>query len=199
MDQHDWLLDLTHCIRELNLGGHSPATSTNYSQKDCHGTLWVSRSGIDKGSIEPKDFLRISNQGIPLSPHQDRIPSAETGIHCALYEWFPETQVVLHSHSIWPLLLAHSKTSLCFEGYELQKAFPGIDTHECSLCIPVIPNSQDMEEIKTHLHSVIDGLAFNVFMIDKHGFYTWGSTLFEAKRILEAFTYLCQCEWQLKK
>lgn len=192
------LEEIIQCIRDLNRFGHSPATSTNYSFRDDNGKIWITRSGIDKSLIQTSDFIEIDAHGRTVPPFEHFIPSAETGIHCALYEWFPESNVVLHSHSIWPLLLSHGKSSICFEGYELQKAIPGIDTHECSVCIPVIANSQNMEEIRSSLQAISSSLKYHIFMIDKHGFYVWGSSLFEVKKYLDAFTYLCECEWHLK-
>lgn len=191
--------ELAECIRLLHHQGHSPATSTNYSFKDDSGQLWVSRSGIDKSACSSEDFISINEEGNTLAPYDHMTPSAETGIHCAIYSLFPETKVILHSHYVYPLLFAHHKVALSFEGFELQKGFPGVTTHLGTVQIPVFPNSQDMEDIKGHLSSRMDELKYQVFMIEKHGFYTWGYSLFEAKRILESFSYLCKVSWYLTR
>ncbi len=191
--------ELVNCIRTLNVNGHSPATSTNYSFRDNQGRFWVSRSGIDKAQMLSTDFIEMSSKGIPQPPFEAIVPSAETGIHCALYELFPETNVILHSHDPWSIIQTHGKKSISFEGYELQKAFPSIQTHEGIIHIPVIPNSQDMAEIKEALSARKEELKFQVFMIEKHGFYSWANSLFEAKRILEAFSYLCFVDHHLNK
>ncbi|MFM7723171.1 MAG: methylthioribulose 1-phosphate dehydratase [Bacteroidota bacterium] len=186
--------ELTRCIRDLNRDGHSPATSTNYSCRDSSGKIWITRSGIDKSLIESKDFIEISAEGRPLPPFETMTPSAETGIHCALYELFPDTQVILHSHELNAVVKTVGLTNIIFEGYELQKAFRGVATHEGAIAIPVIPNSQDMSVIKSALLARKYELNYGVFMIEKHGFYTWGESVFEAKRFLEAFAYLCRAE-----
>ena len=184
----------------MNLcGGFGIATATNYSFKDDEGQLWVSRSGIDKSSCLDTDFITIDAQGKTLAPYEHMTPSAETGIHCALYETFPTTRVILHSHDLYPVLLAHNKDSLHFEGFELQKGFPAVTTHHGTIQIPVFPNSQEMGDIIKHMESRKDELIYQVFMIEKHGFYTWGTSLFEAKRILESFSYLCKASWYLTK
>lgn len=191
--------ELADCIRLLNHQGHSPATSTNYSFKDDTNQLWVSRSGIDKSSCLDTDFITIDAQGKTQVPYEHMTPSAETGIHCAIYGLFPTTKVILHSHDLYPVLLAQNKNSLCFEGFELQKGFPSVTTHLGQIQIPVFPNSQEMDDIIKHMESRKDELIYQVFMIEKHGFYTWGTSLFEAKRILESFSYLCKASWYLTK
>ncbi|MFM1893339.1 MAG: methylthioribulose 1-phosphate dehydratase [Bacteroidota bacterium] len=188
------LNELTQCIRELHRVGHSPATSTNYSCRDGNGKIWITRSGIDKSLMQSEDFIEISPEGTPLPPFETIPPSAETGIHCALYEFFPETKVILHSHELHSVVITSGREGISFEGYELQKAFTGVNTHEGKITVPVIPNSQDMNTIKQALLQRFDELKFGVFMIEKHGFYTWGSSVFEAKRLLEAFSYLCRAE-----
>ena len=191
--------ELADCIRLLHHQGHSPATSTNYSFKDDANQLWVSRSGIDKSSCLDTDFITIDAQGKTQVPYEHMTPSAETGIHCAIYQMFPSTKVILHSHDLYSVLLAHNKNSLHFEGFELQKGFPAVTTHLGVIQIPVFPNSQEMDDIIKHMESHKEELKYQVFMIEKHGFYTWGTSLFEAKRILESFSYLCKASWYLTK
>ena len=189
--------ELADCIQVLHHQGHSPATSTNYSFKDDADRLWVSRSGIDKSSCLDTDFIAIDAQGKTQAPYEHMTPSAETGIHCAIYEMFPTAKVILHSHDLYPVLLTHNKNILAFEGFELQKGFPSVTTHLGEIQIPVFPNSQDMSDIKSCMESRKEELKYQVFMIEKHGFYTWGTSLFEAKRILESFSYLCKASWYL--
>lgn len=191
--------ELARCIQHLHAHGHSPATSTNYSFIDENGLCWVSRSGIDKSTCVASDFILINRSGQTLPPYEHVTPSAETGIHCALYELFPTTKVILHSHDVYPVLAAHGKISLKFEGFELQKGFPGVTNHHGIVEIPVVPNSQDMTDIQRSLHERVKELSFNVFMIEKHGFYAWGSSLAEAKRVLESFSYLCKATYFLSK
>lgn len=188
------LNQLTQCIRELHRTGHSPATSTNYSCRDGNGKMWITRSGIDKSLMQYEDFIEISPEGTPLPPFETVPPSAETGIHCAIYHMFPDTQVILHSHDIHALVQTVGLSRKVFEGYELQKAFRGVVTHEGEISIPIIPNSQDMNVIKNALLERKSELNYGVFMIEKHGYYTWGNSIFEAKRLMEAFAYLCHAE-----
>ena len=50
---------IAETIRHYNAKGWSPATSTNYSFKDDEGTIWVSRSGVDKSQFTANDFITV--------------------------------------------------------------------------------------------------------------------------------------------
>ena len=160
----------------------------------------MSRSGIDKSSFTPEDFIRVDHHGVAIDPLSPFKVSAETLIHCSLYNLFPDANVVLHSHSIYPVLLSDTAlTSMKFQGYEILKGFNAVSSHESLVDIPVLDNSQDMEYFKHELNYRKEELQYSVFMIKKHGFYAWGNNLFEAKRHLETFQYLCECEWLKNK
>ena len=190
---------LAETIRHYNLKGWSPATATNYSFKDTGGTIWVSRSGVDKSQFSASDFIMVDANGTATGEFSHMKPSAETLIHCVIYELFPETKVILHSHSIYPILIsAVLGPQISFEGYEIQKGFDGQTTHENYIDIPIFENTQDMQKFKEVMTEEAKRIQQHAFIIRKHGTYAWGKNLFEAKRHLETLDYLCQCEWMLK-
>jgi methylthioribulose-1-phosphate dehydratase len=187
---------IAETIRAYNAKGWSPATSTNYSFKDEHDTIWVSRSGVDKANFQASDFITVDSNGTATGEFEGIQPSAETLIHCVLYELFPATKVILHSHGIYPVLLsAVCEHEVSFEGYEIQKGFAGQTTHEARVTLPVFDNDQDMTRFKEVLIQHKSSLMNAAFIMRKHGVYAWGTSLFEAKRHLETVDYLCQCEW----
>lgn len=192
-------LQMAETIRRYNAKGWSPATSTNYSFKDQDGTIWVSRSGVDKSAFEADDFITVNSEGLATGEFAGVRPSAETLIHCVLYELFPETSVILHSHSVYPVLMSVVKDhEIVFEGYEVQKGFDGQVTHENEISVPVFDNTQEMSEFRETLKAEVSRIRHHSFVMRKHGTYAWGKDLFEAKRHLETLEYLCQCEWMLK-
>jgi methylthioribulose-1-phosphate dehydratase len=186
---------LTETIRCYNRKGWSPATSTNYSFKNSAGEIWVSRSGVDKSEFQPNDFISVDAFGTPIGQFIGQKPSAETLIHCVIYTLFPDTKVILHSHSPYVVAqTARCENHIEFEGYEVQKGFSGIATHEETIRIPIFENSQDMIEFSSRIKYRIEELTSYCFVIRKHGSYAWGKNLVEAKRHLESLDYLCQCE-----
>lgn len=190
---------LAETIRHYNLKGWSPATATNYSFKDTGGTIWVSRSGVDKSQFTASDFITVDANGAATGEFSHMKPSAETLIHCVIYALFPETKVILHSHSIYPILIsAVLGPQISFEGYEIQKGFDGQTTHENYIDIPIFENTQDMQKFKEVMTEEAKRIQQHAFIIRKHGTYAWGKNILEAKRHLETLDYLCQCEWMLK-
>lgn len=188
--------ELAKTIRNYNAKGWSPATSTNYSFKDESGQIWVSRSGVDKSVFSSGDFITVNENGHPTGEYVHVKPSAETLIHCVIYRLFPTTQVILHSHGVFPVLLSADKNELHFEGYEIQKGFEGEKTHLNTVKIPVFENTQDMDEFAKAMQMDADKIKQHCLVIRKHGTYAWGNSLFEAKRHLETLDYLCECEWR---
>ncbi|MBM3431154.1 MAG: methylthioribulose 1-phosphate dehydratase [Bacteroidetes bacterium] len=188
--------EMVEVIKSYNSKGWSPATSTNYSFKDETGQIWVTKSGIDKSIISVEDFITVSDHGESIGEYSNVKPSAETLIHCVLYELFPETKFILHSHGPFPVLISIKlQNEFSVEGYEIQKGFPEVSSHVTKTVIPVISNNQDMTYFKQELSYRKSQLNNKCLIIKKHGTYAWGTTLFEAKRHLETLDYLCQCEF----
>jgi len=193
--------ELAATVRSWHAKGWSPATSTNYSFRVPQDpeTIYISRSGVDKFHFSEEDFMEVTSEGIPTPLYKELRPSAETLIHCALYDLFPETMYIVHSHSVYSVLhSAVQEKEVVFEGYEVQKAFEGIATHETSVSCPIFDNTQDMVAFSAMLLENRDKLTIPAFIMRKHGTYAWGKTLFDAKRHLEATEYLLECEWRLK-
>jgi methylthioribulose-1-phosphate dehydratase len=187
---------LSETIRHYNAMGWSPATSTNYSFKDETNQIWVSRSGVDKFTFCADDFITVNREGEASGNFANCKPSAETLIHCVLYELFPETTVILHSHSVFPVLIStHVTNEFIVSGYEIQKGFSGQTTHEHEIAIPVFENTQDMNAFTRTLRENTKRMNHCSFIMRKHGTYAWGKDLAEAKKHIETLEYLCHCEW----
>lgn len=200
MSNNSYKHELAEVIRLYNSKGWSPATSTNYSFKDDSNQIWVSRSGVDKSQFNEDDFITIDSFGNPIGDFSAVKPSAETLIHCYIYQMFPETKVILHSHGINPVVLScveHSEVK--FEGFEIQKGFAGQVTHQNQVRIPIFDNSQEMIFFEKELSYNKHLLENHCFIIRRHGTYAWGKNLFEAKRHLETLDYLCECKLKLNQ
>ena len=191
--------EIASTIRAYNAKGWSPATSTNYSFKFENSEIYVSKSGIDKSQFSADDFMTVDKNAKGTGDFFTSKPSAETLIHCILYELFPETKVILHSHSVYPVLISQThENSVEFEGYEIQKGFDGQTTHDATIEIPIFNNTQDMIEFSNILKENKNRIKNHSFIMKKHGTYVWGKNLFEAKRHLETLEYLCQCKYMTK-
>jgi methylthioribulose-1-phosphate dehydratase len=191
--------ELAEVIRAYHQKGWSPATSTNYSFRlaDRPEVIVVSRSGIDKSLFSASDFMEVDMQGQALPAYEGIRPSAETLIHCKLYQLFPEMMCIVHSHSVYSVLQSMKKAqSVELSGYEVLKGFEGIKTHETTVQVPVFDNTQDMPAFAAVLEAEKNRLTVPAFIMRQHGTYAWGRNLFEAKRHLETAEYLFEVDWK---
>jgi methylthioribulose-1-phosphate dehydratase len=187
--------------RELATLGWTPATSSNFSLRVGPTRAAITISGRDKGRLSTADIMLIDLDGRAVGGNER--PSAETLLHTQLYRRFDEVGAVLHTHShaqtVASRLFAH-EGHIRLAGYELLKAFPGYDTHDAVLDLPVLPNSQDMPTLARQIDARIDsGERLIGYLIDGHGIYTWGRDLFETRRHLDALEFLLNCELDLRR
>lgn len=197
---------LVEVIRFFNDKGWSPATSTNYSVRAMDPNFaMISRSGVDKAYFTQEDLIKIDLEGQITPDFQGPgiKPSAETEIHTWLYKKFPQTNCVLHTHSVLGTVLSMSmknELKMSFEGLEIIKGLEGNTTHDQVEIIPIVLNSQDMKDIirdmEIHFksHPNIHG-----FLIAGHGLYTWGKDLMTTKRHIETFEFLFECLKEMKR
>ena len=186
-------------VRELSALGWTPATSSNFSRRldDRHVAITV--SGRDKGKLRESDIMVVDFDGRAVG--SDHKPSAETLLHTQLYRRFPEIGCVLHTHSLAQTVasrLFSGNGHVHLQGYELLKAFSGNTTHETELDLPVLPNTQDMPTLAAQVDALLDRGDLWGYLIDGHGLYAWGRDMADARRHLEAFEFLLNCELQLR-
>jgi methylthioribulose-1-phosphate dehydratase len=117
-------------------------------------------------------------------------PSAEASIHLAIVRT-RGAGAVLHTHSLWSTILSEAGDGLALQGYEMLKGLEGVTTHHHSEWVPIIENTQDwpgavpIVEAMLARHPRSHG-----FLIRRHGLYTWGRDLAEARRHVETLEFL---------
>ncbi len=185
-------------VAELARLGWTPATSSNFSTRldERHAAITV--SGRDKGRLTRGDIMVVDFDGQAVgSTHR---PSAETLLHTQLYRRFPGVGCILHTHSRQQTVASRLFAGVGhvrLQGYELLKAFHGNETHETSIDVPVLPNSQHMPTLAAQVDALLDRGPMWGYLIDGHGLYAWGRDMAEARRHLEAFEFLLGCELDL--
>ena len=180
--------------RWLDGKGWAPATSGNYSVRLDDGSFAVTVSGRHKGRLTPDDAMRVDAAGESLDGKR---PSAETALHLALYRAFPDVGAVLHSHSPAAVALSRAVTGdgYTLTGHEMLKALPGIATHDASVILPIVENSQDMAVIDAGITPrLLEPGAIQAYLIRSHGLYGWGRDMAEAERVIEAIEWMIAAE-----
>jgi len=176
--------------------GWVPATSSNFSARVSDDEILVTRSGQHKGMLDRDSFLRADLHGVALEA--GKRPSAETGLHTLMYRRDQGIGSVLHTHSVNATVLSIHCHEIVLEDYELQKAFPGIETHKSRLVIPVFANNQDIPALAAEVGTYLDAYPQTVgYLICGHGLYTWGASVADAQRHVEALEFMLDCYYRL--
>jgi methylthioribulose-1-phosphate dehydratase len=175
--------------------GVGPSTSGNFSVR-VDGRILITASGLDKGTLTPTGLLEVDANGRVLSG--DGKPSAETGFHLVLYSARHNAGAILHVHTVWNTLISARYASfghVPLKGYELLKGLSGVTTHAHLERVPIIENSQNYTDLAAQLAATLEAnpQAHGV-LLSRHGLYTWGQSVAEARRHLEALEFLFQVE-----
>ncbi len=187
--------------RYLHSQGAVPATSGNLSARIDAKRIAITRSGCHKGHLEAGDIMQVDLDGESLDGNK---PSAETLLHTSLYVRYEGLGAVLHSHSPAAVLASRLfKDAVVLENAELLKALRGITTHETRVIIPIFSNTQDIAELAQEVDGYLaanDETGSNCYgyIIAGHGLYTWGESVSEALRHIEALEFLLNIENQVR-
>lgn len=194
MNFEETAIALADCGSEFYRRGWVLGTSGNFSAllESEPLKLCITASGNEKGNLDETHFLEVNENAEVLNGFGK--PSAETMIHLAIYNFLPKTKSILHTHSVWGTILSDvnfEKGYIEIEGYEMLKGLSGIKTHEHTEKVPIIENSQDYIALSHVIENVLrENPDCHGVYLRRHGLYTWGESVSEAKRHIEIFEFL---------
>lgn len=183
--------DIIEMGRYASARGWVPATSGNFSRRIDAQHCAITRSGVDKGALGEADIALARIDQPP--PHGT---SAETPLHLARYRADDQVGAIMHVHSVTSTVLSRHALrdgSISLQGFEMQKAFAGVATHEGTLAVPVFANAQDTVALSLEIESRLGARPFPAYLLAGHGMYVWGANGAEARRHLEALEFLFAC------
>jgi methylthioribulose-1-phosphate dehydratase len=179
--------------------GWVPATSGNFSVRPfagAPGRILITPTGLDKGALTAGLLLEVDQDNRPVAGQGK--PSAETGLHTVIYRDRPDAHAIMHVHTIWNTLLSGRfvrEGRVQIEGYELLKGLSGVTTHAHREQVPIIQNTQDYEALCIELTATLKAFPHaHGVLLSRHGLYTWGQSVAEARRHLEALEFLFEVE-----
>lgn len=155
--------------------------------------LTITATGLDKGELSPENFVRVDASGVVVQGSGR--PSAEAALHLLLVN-LRRAGAVLHTHSVWSTVLSELHATaggLWIEGYEMLKGLEGVTSHTHREWLPIMENDQDMARLATIVEkNLAQYPAVHGFLLRRHGLYTWGESLEQAKRHLEILEFLLE-------
>ncbi|HET6892806.1 MAG TPA: methylthioribulose 1-phosphate dehydratase [Pyrinomonadaceae bacterium] len=162
--------------------------------------LAMTPSGADKGELTPNQMLLIDEQATVvcdnnLSCKYASKPSDESPLHIRIVKE-RGAGAVLHTHSIWNTMLSDlyfADGGVRIEGYEMLKGLEGVNSHEHREWVPIIENSQNMLALADTISDTLSRHKdAHGFLLRRHGLYSWGSDLRQAKRHVEILEFLLE-------
>jgi methylthioribulose-1-phosphate dehydratase len=180
--------------RQCYARGWALGTSGNFSAVVSRDPLRfaITVSGVDKGQLSAAEIVEIDEHGAVVAGSGK--PSAETSLHLAIAR-ARGAGAVLHTHSIWSTILSDATPDggggLAIEGYEMLKGLDGVATHDHREWLPILDNTQDWPAAVPQVEAILtEHPEAHGFLIRRHGLYTWGRDLAEAKRQVEILEFL---------
>ena len=186
---------LARVARECHERGWAQGTSGNFSVVVSREplVLTITATGLDKGALSAESFVRVDANGGKVEGGRE--PSAETSLHLLLAN-ARHAGAILHTHSVWSTIASdlHGDTGgLWIEGYEMLKGLEGVKSHRHREWLPVIENDQDMTRLAGGVEATLaQHPTVHGFLLRRHGLYTWGANLEQAKRHLEILEFLLE-------
>ena len=191
--------DLAELLSEIGRGfyarGWALGTSGNFSSVVGLNPLRlaITSSSVDKGLLTPAQILQIDSDGKVVEGIGR--PSAESLLHVMVVR-VRGAGAVLHTHSVWSNIISDAYAGdggVMIESFEMLKGLEGVHTHEHREWLPIIENSQDMAALAPSIEQRLnDHPGSHGFLLRRHGLYTWGRDLAEAKRHVEILEFLLE-------
>ena len=165
--------------------GMTTTSGGNLSIMDDSGDIWITPSGIDKGSLTESDIMQIKPDGKVIGMHK---PSIELPFHSAIMHNRPNVRAVLHAHP--PALVAFSivrenpKTDITTELYRLYQQ-GGIKMAKYEIPGSELLGDRILEAFEDDVNTV---------MLENHGVIIASENIFEAFKIFETLEFGARLE-----
>ncbi len=174
---------LTMIMDQIYRTGMTTTSGGNLSILDDNGDIWITPSGIDKGSLTPDDMIRISPDGVIHGKHK---PSVEWPFHRSIYRRRPDIKSVLHAHP--PALVAFSIVRRLPDN----RIIPNVNLvcGEISMAPYGLPGSDDLgAKIATEFDK-----GFSTVILENHGVVIGAESLFRAFMAFETLEFCARLE-----
>ncbi len=182
-------INLMHPVEQINViigriyrSGMTTTSGGNISIRDANGDIWITPSGVDKGSLTTKDIILIKKDGSIVGPHK---PSSEYPFHKAIYKARPELSAIIHAHP--PGLVAFSiarkvpDTNIVPQARDICGEI-GFAPYGC-------PGSEDLGE---KIANEFKNKRFKAVIMENHGVVLGGKDMMDAYQRFETLEFCCR-------
>ena len=160
----------------------------NFSIKDDDGNIWITPSGIDKGSLTPADICKVAPDGTVTGKYA---PSCELPFHTMAYKTRPDIRAVLHAHPVASV------------SFSLTRQIPDVNVIPTPsvVCGKVGSAGYEVPGSIALGNRIVAALekGMDIVMMDNHGVTVVAKDLFEAYKKFETFNTAAKIAIAAKK
>ena len=182
-------VNLMHPVEQINViigriyrSGMTTTSGGNISIRDDNGDIWITPSGVDKGSLTTKDIICMKKDGTIVGIHK---PSSEYPFHKAIYEARPELTAIIHAHP--PGLVAFSIARQVPDTNIIPQA--RFICGEIGYAPYGCPGSEDLGK---KIAEQFKNRKFKAVIMENHGVVLGGSDMMDAYQRFETLEFCCR-------
>jgi L-fuculose-phosphate aldolase len=170
--------EIIEIITRIYQNGMTTTSGGSLSILDEDGSIWITPKGVDKGSLIPKDIVRVLPNGTTDGIHG---PSSELPFHLAIYKARSDIKAIVHAHP--PALVSFAITRKIPDTRIVPKA--------SEICGKVgyakyaLPGSDNLGEVIAEVFKQ----NHDTVLMENHGIVTVGNSLMHAFQRLETLDY----------
>ena len=169
-------------IGRIYSSGMTTTSGGNVSIKDKNGDIWITPSGVDKGSLTVKDIMQVKKDGTILGLHK---PSSELPFHKAIYEARPEMTAIIHAHP--PALVAFSIAGIVPDTKIVPQA------HNICGDIGFAPyGTPGSEDLGDKIANEFQDTRYKAIIMENHGVVLGGLYMMDAYQRFETLEFCCR-------
>jgi methylthioribulose-1-phosphate dehydratase len=171
-------------------------TAGNLSARQLDGSFWVTASGCSKGELTTDQFVQMSLDGQLLTqPVPSSKPSAETTIHQAIYQLFPDAAACYHVHSVSANLVSRLTIAdaIALPAIEMVKGLGFWEAHP-TVNLALFTNHFQVPQIGAEMLARFGQQPpqLPACLIRDHGVTVWGTSLKEVRNRVEVMEFIFQ-------
>jgi methylthioribulose-1-phosphate dehydratase len=182
--------------RTFHERGWMLGTAGNLSARATNGSFWITASGCSKGELTTDQFVQMSKDGqLLIQPSLTSQPSAETSIHQAVYQLFPDVTACYHVHSVFANLVSRLTTAeaVAMPAIEMLKGL-GVWDASPTVDLALFTNHLQVSQIAAEMLERFrkEPPKLPACLIRDHGVTVWGTSTKEVRNRVEALEFIFQ-------
>lgn len=173
--------DLVRTMQRIYTYRMTTTSGGNLSIRDTDGSIWITPSRVDKGSLQPRDVVCVHPDGRTTGLHP---PSSEFPFHREIYRRRPDIGAIVHAHP--GALVAFSICRLLPD--------TRVQTHAHEVCGKIAYAPYACPGSETLGRNIADVFAAGAdcVMLENHGVVIGGRDLHDAFQRFETLEFVAQ-------